>query len=40
VKNAAEFNEAIKEAKEKGAALLFVKRGRYTFFVPLKLPKE
>jgi serine protease Do len=40
VKNAAEFNEAIKEAKEEGAALLFVKRGRYTFFVPLKLPKE
>lgn len=40
VKNAAEFNEAIKAAKKEGAALLFVKRGRYTFFVPLKLPKE
>ena len=40
VKNAAEFNEAIKEAKKEGGALLFVKRGRYTFFVPLKLPKE
>jgi serine protease Do len=40
VKNAAEFNEAIKEAKEEGTALLFVKRGRYTFFVPLKLPKK
>ena len=40
VKNATEFNEAIKDAKKKGIALLFVKRGRYTFFVPLKLPKE
>ena len=40
VKNATEFNEAIKDAKKEGIALLFVKRGRYTFFVPLKLPKE
>lgn len=40
VRNTTEFNEAIKDAKKEGAALLFVKRGRYTFFVPLKLPKE
>ncbi|MCP4612326.1 MAG: DegQ family serine endoprotease [Planctomycetes bacterium] len=40
VRNTEEFNEAIKDAKKEGAALLFVKRGRYTFFVPLKLPKE
>lgn len=40
VRNATEFNDAIKDAKKEGAALLFVKRGRYTFFVPLKLSEK
>ena len=40
VRNATEFNEAIKEAKKEGIALLFVKRGRYTYFVPLKLSEN
>jgi len=34
------MHKLVEEAKKEGAALLFVKRGRYTFFVPLKLPKE
>jgi serine protease Do len=37
VRNTTEFNEAIREARKEGAALLLVKRGRYTIFVPLKL---
>ena len=40
VRNTTEFNEAIKDAKKEGTALLFVKRGRYTYFVPLKLSEE
>jgi len=40
VRNTTEFNEAIKEAKKEGAALLLVKRGRYTIFVPLKLSED
>ena len=40
VRNTTEFNEAIKEAKKEGAALLLVKRGRYTIFVPLKLSEK
>jgi len=40
VRNTTEFNEAIKDAKKEGTALLFVKRGRYTYFVPLKLSEN
>jgi len=40
VRNTREFNEAIKDARKEGIALLFVKRGRYTFFVPLKLSEK
>jgi serine protease Do len=40
VRNATEFNEAIKDAKKEGTALLYVKRGLYTFFVPLKLSEK
>jgi len=40
VRNTTEFNEAIKDAKKEGTALLFVKRGRYTYFVPLKLSEK
>jgi serine protease Do len=40
VRNTTEFNEAIKKAKKEGAALLLVKRGRYTIFVPLKLSEK
>ncbi len=40
VRNTTEFNEAIKEARKEGTALLLVKQGRYTIFVPLKLSRE
>ncbi|NQT00871.1 MAG: DegQ family serine endoprotease [Planctomycetes bacterium] len=40
VRNTTEFNEEIKKAKKEGAALLLVKRGRYTIFVPLKLSEK
>ena len=40
VKNTKEFNEAIERAKEKGTALLLVKRERITFFVLLTLSGE
>jgi serine protease Do len=40
VRNTAEFNEEIKKARKEGAALLLVKRGRYTIFVPLKLAEK
>jgi serine protease Do len=40
VRNAREFNEAIKNARKEGAALLLVKRGRYTLYVPLKLSEK
>ncbi len=40
IRNTTEFNEAIKDAKKEGTALLFVKRGRYTYFVPLKLSEN
>ena len=40
VRNTKEFNEAIKEAREEGTALLFVKWRTSTFFVPLKLPEK
>jgi serine protease Do len=40
VGNTTEFNEAIKDAKKEGTALLYIKRGLYTFFVPLKLSEE
>lgn len=36
VRNTREFNEAIKEAKKEGGALLLVKRGSYTLYIPLK----
>jgi serine protease Do len=37
VRNTREFNDAIKKARKEGGALLLVKGGRYSFFVPLKL---
>ena len=40
VRNTKEFNEAIKKARKEGGALLLVKRGRYTIFVPLKLSEK
>ncbi|MBN1805580.1 MAG: Do family serine endopeptidase [Sedimentisphaerales bacterium] len=40
IRNTKEFNDAINQAKKEGTALLFVKRGRYTFFVPLKLSEK
>lgn len=40
VRNTTEFNEEIKEARKEGAALLLVKRGRYTIFVPLTLSEK
>ncbi len=40
VRNTREFNEAIKKGRKEGGALLYVKRGRYTFFVPLKLSEK
>jgi serine protease Do len=40
VRNTREFNEAIKEARKEGTALLFVKFRRYSFFVPLKLSEK
>jgi serine protease Do len=40
VRNTREFNEAIKKARKEGGALLWVKRGRYTIFVPLKLSEK
>ena len=40
VKNTTEFNEAIKDARKEGTALLYVKLGRYTYFVPLKLSEK
>ena len=40
IRNTREFNEAIKQAKKKGGALLWVKRDRYTFLAFLKLSKK
>jgi serine protease Do len=40
VRNTREFNDAIKEARKEGRALLFVKRGQIPLFVPLKLSKK
>ena len=40
VRNTREFNDAIKKARKEGAALLLVKRGRYTLYVPLKLSEK
>jgi len=40
IRNTREFNEAIKKARKEGGALLLVKRGRFTFFVPLKLSEK
>ena len=40
VKNTRDFNEAIKEAKKEGVALLLVKRQRYTLYIPLDLSGE
>jgi serine protease Do len=40
VKNTTDFNEAIKDARKEGTALLYVKLGLYTYFVPLKLSEE
>ncbi|MFZ2146358.1 MAG: DegQ family serine endoprotease [Sedimentisphaerales bacterium] len=40
IRNTQEFNEAIKKARKEGGALLLVKRGRYTFFVPMKLSEK
>jgi serine protease Do len=40
VKNTRQFNEAIKEAREKGRALLLVKRDRLTYFVLLPLSEK
>ncbi len=40
IKNTREFNEAIKQAKKKGGALLWVKRDRYTFLAFLKLSEK
>jgi len=40
VKNTTEFNEAIKDARKEGTALLFVKLGRSTYFVPLKMSEK
>ncbi|MCP4258846.1 MAG: DegQ family serine endoprotease [Planctomycetes bacterium] len=40
VRNTREFNEEIKKARKEGAALLLVKRGRYTIFVPLTLSEK
>ena len=40
VRNTTEFNEEIKKARKEGAALLLVKRGRYTIFVPLNLSEK
>ncbi len=37
VRNTKEFNDAIKNAKKEGGAVLLVKRGRYTFFAYLEL---
>jgi len=39
VNNTAEFNEAIKQAKKKGTALLLVKQADYTFYVLLTFSK-
>jgi serine protease Do len=40
VRNTREFNEAIKDAKGEDGALLLVKRGRYTLYIPLDLSEE
>jgi serine protease Do len=40
VRNTTEFNDEIKKARKEGAALLMVKRGRYTIFVPLALSEK
>ncbi|HUU17467.1 MAG TPA: Do family serine endopeptidase [Sedimentisphaerales bacterium] len=40
VGNTREFNDAIKKARKEGGALLLVKWGRYTIFVPLKLSEK
>ncbi len=40
VKNTRQFNEAIKEAREKGRALLLVKRDLLTYFVLLSLSEK
>ncbi|MBA7698392.1 Periplasmic serine endoprotease DegP [subsurface metagenome] len=40
VRNTREFNEAIKEARKEGGALLLVKWRRYTLYIPLKLSEK
>lgn len=40
IRNTREFNEAIKQAKKKGGALLWVKWDRYTFLAFLKLSEK
>jgi serine protease Do len=40
VRNTREFNEAIKNARKEGGALLLVKWGRYTLYIPLKLSEK
>lgn len=40
VRNTREFNEAIKQARKEGGALLLVKWRRYTLYIPLKLSKK
>jgi serine protease Do len=40
VQNTTEFNEAIEKAREKGVALLLVKRERGTFYALLTVPKK
>jgi len=40
VHNTKEFNEAVEKAREKGMILLLVKRGRYTFYALITIPKK
>jgi serine protease Do len=40
VRNTKEFNDAIKNARKEGGALLLVKWRRYTLYVPLKLSEK
>jgi len=40
VHNTKEFNEAVEKAREKGMVLLLVKRGRYTFYALITIPKK
>lgn len=40
IRNTKEFNEAIKQARKKGGALLWVKRDRYMFLAFLKLSEK